>query len=94
MAVQYVVILWDGFDYTPPEAAEAAVWADLTGVDLDLPVLVDHQTILDGVLDDWGGLNHTRVVLSPDLEILETHISVGGEEEKAYAAVRAHAGLD
>lgn len=94
MAVQYVVVLWDSFAGGPPTAPEAAVWAELTGVDQVLPVLVDHQTALGEVVTDWSGLNHFRVVLSPTLEILDTHVSAAGNEDKAYAVVRTHAGLD
>ena len=92
--LQYLVLLWEGFEYLPPTVDDAVTWAEKTGVDRTLPVLVDHQTIIGEHVADWGGTNHTRVVLSPDMEIVDTHISLAEHaEEKVFDAVRAHAGL-
>ncbi len=87
------MVLWDGFNREPPTAPEAAVWAETTGVNLTLPVLVDHETVFGEVAGDWKGTNHFRVVLSPEMEILDSHISLEEREEaRVFEVVMEHAG--
>jgi len=91
---RYVIVLFEGFQYEPPPPEVAQQFASLAGVDEDFPVIADEAQVLAELVSDWSGLPHTKVVLGPDLTILDVHVGLADEEDaKAFAVIREHAGL-
>jgi hypothetical protein len=91
---RYAIVLFEDFQYETPDHETSEQFATLTEVFEDFPVLSDHEGRLSEVVEEWSGIPHVRVVLSPEMAILDVHVSLAEEEDaKAFALIREHAGI-
>lgn len=88
----YIVALFQDVMGAPPDAEVAAEYAEVIGIDREIPVLSDRKQELLDVTPYDGETLPGKCVLSPEMELLDCTTG-HGDDLDLIDGIRAHAGL-